>query len=79
MLKLIASLNKKHPVHPNEQDSDTETENISVARTLTPIKIIATRSKTTPNNSRNMVTGVLNDTTNHPIKKPKQPRSQNDY
>ena len=52
MFKLTAPLNKKHLVHPNEQDSDTETENISVARTSTPIKTNAT-SKTTPSNSRN--------------------------
>ena len=38
MLKLIAPLNNKHPVHPNEQDSDTETEYISIARRSTPIK-----------------------------------------
>ena len=52
MLKRIAPLNKKHPVHPNEQDSDTETENICAARTSTTIKTIATSSKTTPSNSR---------------------------
>ena len=36
------------------QDSDSEPENVSVARTSTPIKIhTATNSKTTPVNSRN--------------------------
>ena len=38
MLKLFALLNKKHPVHQNEQDSDTEIKNISIDRTSTPIK-----------------------------------------
>ena len=33
MLKLIALLNRKLPVHLNERDSDCEFENISVART----------------------------------------------
>ena len=54
MLKLIAPLNKKQPVCSNIQDSDSEPENISVARTSTPVKApSATSSKTTPNNSRN--------------------------
>ena len=59
MLKLIAPLNKKQTVHMNTQDSDSEPENVSVARTSTPVKThTATNSKTTPVNSRNMVTGV---------------------
>ena len=54
MLKVIAPLNKKQPVCPNVQDSDSDPENISVARTSTPVKInTATISKTTPVNSRN--------------------------
>ena len=54
MLKLIAPLNKKQTVHMNVQDSDSETENVSVARTSTPVKTHnATNSKTTPINSRN--------------------------
>ena len=77
MLKLIAPLNKKQPVCPNVQDSDSEPESISVARTSTPVKInTATIPKTTPNNRRNMVTGVLNDSTNQPTKRPK--RMQNE-
>ena len=49
MLKLIAHLNKKQTVHMNVQDSDSETENVSVARTSTPVKThTATNSKTTP-------------------------------
>ena len=54
MLKLIAPLNKKQNVLINAQDSDSETENVSVARTSTPVKIQnTTNSKTTPINSRN--------------------------
>ena len=61
MLKLIAPMSKKRP---SNQDSDSESENISVARTSTPIKTNATSSKTTPSNSHYMVKGVLNDSTN---------------
>ena len=53
MLKLIAPLNKKQPVRLNDEDSDSEPENISVARTSTPVKTNTTSSKTTPSNSRN--------------------------
>ena len=54
MLKLIAPLNKKQTVYMNTQDSDSEPENTSVARTSTPVKThTATNSKTTPVNSRN--------------------------
>ena len=56
MLKLIAPASKKRSVNPNLQDSDSDQENISVARTSTPVKTqTATSSKTTPNNSRNNV------------------------
>ena len=76
MLKLIAPLSKKQPIHLNNQDSDSEPENICVARTSTPVKKInATSSKTTPINSRNKVTGVLKDSTNQPTKWPKQQRT----
>ena len=76
-LKLIAPLNKKQPVCPNVQDLDSEPESISVARTSTPVKInTATIPETTPNNSRNMVTGVLNDSTNQPTKRPKRMQSE---
>ena len=79
MLKLIAPLNKKQTVYMNAQDSDSEPENVSVARTSTPVKIhTATNSKTTPVNSRNMVTGVLNDSTNQPTKRSKQQRASNE-
>ena len=53
MLKLIAPLNKKQTVRMNTQDSDSEPENVSVARTSTPIKThTATNPKTTPVSSR---------------------------
>ena len=74
MLKWIAPLSKKQPAHLNNQDSDSESENISVVKTSTPVKSNATQSKTTPMNSRNMVTGVLNDSTNQPTMRPKQQR-----
>ena len=58
MLKLIAPLNKKQTVHMNGQDSDSEPENVSVARTSTPVKThTATNPKTTPVNSRNRLSG----------------------
>ena len=76
MLKLIAPLNKKQTVLMNAQDSDSEPQNVSVARTSTPVKThTATNPKTTPVNSRNMVTGVLNDSTNQPTKRSKQQRA----
>ena len=54
MLKLIAPLNKKQNVLANAHDSDSETENVSIARTSTPVKTHnTTNSKTTPINSRN--------------------------
>ena len=54
MLKLIAPLSRKRPTCVNDQDSDSVSENISVARTSTPVKTtIATNSKTNPVNSRN--------------------------
>ena len=69
MLKLIAPLRKKQPACLNNQDSDSEPEKVSVARTSTPVRPnTATGSKTTPTNSRNMVTGVLNDSTKNPQK-----------
>ena len=36
--KLIAPLSKNQPVHLINQESDSEPENISVARTSTPVK-----------------------------------------
>ena len=72
-LKLIAPTVRKQTVLRSTEDSDSDSENIPENATSTPIKgkTNATSSKITPNNSRNMVTGVLNDTTNQPTKRPK--------
>ena len=54
MLKLLAPLSKKRPIHLEDRVSDSEPENISVDRTSTPVKITTTTNpKTTPVNSRN--------------------------
>ena len=59
MLELLAPLNKKQPVRSNFQDSDSEPEYISVARTSTSVKThTATSSKKTPNNSRSTLNTV---------------------
>ena len=51
MLKLIAPLSKKRLICTNDQDSVSEPENTSVARTSMPVKTtIATSSKITPVN-----------------------------
>ena len=77
--KFLAPSNKKQPVSSNIQDSDSEPENIFVARTSTPMKTYtATSSKTTPNSSRNMVTGVHNDSRNQPTKRSKQQRTHSE-
>ena len=77
MLRVIAPSNTKQTVHVNIQDSDSELENVSALRTSTPVKLhTATNSKTTPANSRNMVTGVLNDSSNQPTKRPKRITSE---
>ena len=79
IFKLIAPLSKKRSVSANVQESDSEPEDVPVARTSTPVKTnTATGSKTTPVNSRNMVTGVLNDSTNQPMKRPKQQRASSE-
>ena len=55
MLKLIAPLSRKRPISANVQESDSEPEDVSVARTSTPVKTItAASSRTTPVNSRNI-------------------------
>ena len=67
LLKLIAPVSKKRPISSNFQ---VKTH---------PVKTqIATTSKTTPVNSRNMVTGDLNDSTNQPTKRSKQQRASNE-
>ena len=74
MMKLIVLMAEKSSAQQNVQDSDSETENISVAQTSTPMRTNTVTSKTTPIDSRNTVTGVLNDSTNQSSKKPKQQR-----
>ena len=59
MIKLVASITKKSSAHQNAQDSNSETENISVARTSTPVKTNTATSKTTPVNSRNTFSQLL--------------------
>ena len=76
IFKLIAPLSKKRSISANIQESDSVPEDVPVARTSTPVKTgTETGSKITPVNSRNMVTGVLNDSTNQPMKRPKQQRA----
>ena len=53
MMKLVAPMAKQSSAHQNAQDSDSESENISVARKSTPVKTNTSISKTTPVNSRN--------------------------
>ena len=54
IMKLVAPSVKKSSAYLNAQDSDSETENVSVARTSTPVKTNTAASKTTPINSRNI-------------------------
>ena len=55
IFKLIAPLSKKRSVSANVQESDSEPEDVPVARASTPVKTnTATGSKTTPVNSRNV-------------------------
>ena len=53
MMKLGAPVAEKPSTLRNVQDSDSETENISVALTSTPVKVNTVITKTTPVNSRN--------------------------
>ena len=84
MLKLIAPPVKKQTVITATEETDSESENIPENATSTPIKnkTTATNRKITPVNSRNMVTGVLNDSTNlgkkktRPLSKIRFPRSK---
>ena len=60
LLKLIAPMKKKSSDHQALENSYSEPENISVARTSTPVKTKATTSKTTPVNSRNKLSTTCN-------------------
>ena len=67
IFKLIASLNKKRTVLLEKESFDPEVDD--TAQTSTPVKTVTTtNTKTTPVNSRNMVTEVLYDSTNQSAK-----------
>ena len=78
MLKLIAPVTKKQTLVRASEETDSDPENIPENATSTPIKTksTATTNKITPVNSRNMVTGVLNDSTNLGKKKTRPHRPQ---
>ena len=78
MLKLIAPTVKKQTIITATEETDSESKNIPENATSTPIKnkTTATTRKITPVNSRNMVTGVLNDSTNLGKKKTRPHRPQ---
>ena len=77
MLKLMAPTVKKQTIITAAEETDSEYENIPENATSTPIKkTTATTRKITPVNSRNMVTGVLNDSTNLGKKKTRPHRPQ---
>ena len=60
IFKLIAPLCKKCSISANIQESDSEPEDVTVARTSTPVKTnTATGSKVTPVNSRNNCIGKV--------------------
>ena len=78
MLQLIAPAIRKTSIVQNLENHDSESESFLSRTTSTTIKSKTTTSKTTPVNSRNMVTGVLNDSTNQPTKLPKQLHSRSE-
>ena len=51
--KLITPVTERSSDHQAFENSDSESENISVAPTSTPVRTEASKSKTTPINSRN--------------------------
>ena len=78
MLKLIAPTVKKQTIMTATEETDSDPENIPENATSTPkkTKTTATTRKITPVSSRNMVTGVLNDSTNLGKKKTRPHRPQ---
>ena len=78
MLKLIAPTTRKQTVITASEETDSEFENVPINATSTPIKTktTATTHKTSPVNTRNMVTGALNDSTNLGKKKTRSHRPQ---
>ena len=53
IMELVVPSAKKSSAHQNTQYFDSETENLSVARTSTPVKTNTAAPKTTPINSLN--------------------------
>ena len=78
-MKLFAPATKKQANELDNENTDFEPENVPITVTSTPISPKTTATKTTSVNSRNMVTGVLNDSTNQPTKRPKQQRSHSEH
>ena len=78
MLRLIAATTKKQTAVRATEETDSDSENIPANATSTPVKTktTTTASKITPVNSHNMVTGVLNDSTNLGKKKTRTRRPQ---
>ena len=78
MLKLIAPPVKKQTIITATEETESESENNPENATSTSIKKKTTETtrKITPLNSRNMVTGVLNDSTNLGEKKTRPHRPQ---
>ena len=78
ILKQIAPTSKKQTIITATKEADSESENVPENATATPIKTktTATTRKITPVNSCNMVTGVLNDSTNLGKKKTRPHRPQ---
>ena len=78
MLKLKAPTSKKQTITTATEETGAESENVPENATSTPIrtKTTATTRKITPVNSRNMVTGVLNGSTNLGKKKTRTHRPQ---
>ena len=56
VMKLVGPVAEKPSTLRNVQDSDSESENISVARTSTPVKVNTVTTKTTPVKSRSSQT-----------------------
>ena len=76
MQTLLAPTTKIQSNHLSVENSDSETEIALPAITSTSVKNKATMRKNTLTVSRNMVTGVLNDSTNLGKKKTRPHRPQ---
>ena len=78
MLKLYVPTTRIQTVITTSEATDSESENVPINATSTSIKTktTATTHKTKPVNSRNKLTGVLNDSTNLGKKKTRSHRPQ---